>query len=205
MLASLLPSSCPGCGRPAEPLCSACRATLASAPEAPPPLGVDEWAAAFAYAGVARELVARVKYRRQHAAITWLAAAMAPLVGPPLPAVVTWAPTTAGRRRERGFDHAELLARAVARAISRPRARLLRRLGGPPQTGLVAAERLVAPAFVARGSVPKAVLLVDDVATTGATLAAAAAALRARGATRIVALTAARTPRRRVLHCARAE
>jgi predicted amidophosphoribosyltransferase len=48
--------------------------------------------------------------------------------------------------------------------------------------------------FAARRRVPGHVLLVDDVATTGATLAAAARALRDAGASRVVAVTAARTP-----------
>ena len=43
---------------------------------APPPVGVDAWCAAFAYEGVARELVARVKYRNVRAVVPWLAVAM---------------------------------------------------------------------------------------------------------------------------------
>jgi len=194
MLASLLPLACPGCGRPADPVCDRCRASLAPAPLATPPPGVDDWAAPFAYAGVARELVARVKYRRMHAATAWLAAAMAPLVGPPLPAVVTWVPTTRGRRRERGFDHAELLARAVASLLGRRARRLLLRSGGGPQTGLGASDRRAGPTILPRRPAPTSVLLVDDVATTGATVAAAARALRAGGAEHVRALTAARTP-----------
>ena len=141
MLASLLPLACPGCGRPADPVCARCQRLLAPAPHAAPPSHVDAWAAPFAYEGVARELIARVKYRRMHAATTWLAAAMAPLMGPPLPNAVTWVPTTSARRHERGFDHAELLARAVARLLARRAVRLLRRGPGGPQTGLAAAER----------------------------------------------------------------
>ena len=194
MLASLLPLACPGCGRPADPVCIRCRRALAPAPLAAPPPHVDGWAAPFAYEGVARELIARVKYRRMHAATGWLAAAMAPLVGPPVPAVVTWVPTTSARRRERGFDHAELLARAVARLLTRRAIRLLRRGPGGPQTGLAAAERRLGPELVARSHVPASVLLVDDVATTGATVGAAARALRDAGATSVRVLTAARTP-----------
>jgi predicted amidophosphoribosyltransferase len=108
--------------------------------------------------------------------------------------VVTWAPTTVARRRQRGFDHAELLARSVARGLSVPARSLLRREPGPPQTGLAAAARRRGPVFAAARRASRSVLLVDDVATTGATLAAAAAALRGAGAQRVVAVTAARTP-----------
>jgi predicted amidophosphoribosyltransferase len=194
MLTSLLPLACPGCGCPADPVCARCQHALAPAPHAAPPPHVDGWAAPFAYEGVARELIARVKYRRKHAATGWLAAAMAPLVGPPVPAVVTWVPTTSARRHERGFDHAELLARAVARLLGRRAVRLLCRGSGGPQTGLAAAARRLGPELVARSHVPASVLLVDDVATTGATVEAGARALRAAGAVSVRVLTAARTP-----------
>jgi predicted amidophosphoribosyltransferase len=215
MLDALLPVTCPGCGRRGSPLCARCQADLHPAPHAAPPPGVDAWSAVFSYRGVARELVARLKYRNARAAVPWLAAAMVEVViasGLDAP-TVTWAPTTLQRRRARGFDPAEILARAVAHrmrqrtGVDRPRiprsldassgvwcARLLDRQPGPPQTGLAAAARLVGPRFVARRPAPARVLLVDDVATTGATLAAAAAALRAAGAQDVLAITAARTP-----------
>jgi predicted amidophosphoribosyltransferase len=196
LLQTLLPLTCPGCGAPGEPTCARCAEALSPAPSASPPASVDAWYAAYAYEGVARELVARVKYRGAHAATAFLAESMAPLVSPPLPHVVTWAPTTPARRRERGFDHAELLARAVASLVHRPVRRLLTRVPGPAQTGLPAAARRRGPVFAARGRIPASVLLLDDVATTGATLSAAAVALRARGASTVVALTAARTPGR---------
>jgi predicted amidophosphoribosyltransferase len=175
-------------------VCSECATTLRPPRPAPAPPGLDAWAAPFAYEGVARELVARVKYRGAHAVTDWLAAAMARLAPLPLPEVVTWAPTTADRRRDRGFDHAQLLAGQVARQLARPARSLLHRGDDRPQTGLAAVERRLGPRFVARGCTPASVLIVDDVTTTGATLAAAAATLRAAGATHVVALTAARTP-----------
>jgi len=140
--------------------------------------------------------VARVKYRNVRAVVPWLADAMvasAPRRVDSL-AVVTWAPTSRERRRRRGFDPAELLARAVARRLGARVVGVLDRLPGPAQTGLAAADRRRGPRFVARRRAPGTVLLVDDVATTGATLAAAAVALRAAGARVVVASTAARTP-----------
>ena len=169
-------------------------------PSAAPPAGVDAWAAAFSYEGVAREVVARLKYRNARAVVPWLVAAMADAVAAArlttglAVGAVTWAPTTATRRRARGFDPAEILARPFARRLGLPAARLLDRRPGPPQTGLPAAQRHLGPDFSARRRAPAHVVLVDDVATTGATLAAAAHTLRSAGAMTIVAVTGARTP-----------
>ena len=70
------------------------------------------------------------------AGMAWLAGVMVErLDGGAAVDVVTWAPTTPQRRRARGFDHAELLARAVGRRAGLPARGLLTRLPGPPQTG----------------------------------------------------------------------
>jgi predicted amidophosphoribosyltransferase len=163
------------------------------APPLPPPPGVDRCVALVAYEGPAREVVARLKYRNHRSVLPSLAAAMAAGVTT-RPDVVTWVPTTAARSQARGFDHAELLARAVARALRRPCHDLLVRAPGPPQTGRPRAERLVGPDLVARGRVRPHVLVVDDVVTSGATCTAAARALRGAGARVVDVVAAARTP-----------
>ena len=205
----LLPPVCPACGRLGEAPCPACRAALAPAPSLPCPPGLDGCAALLDYDGTGRELVARLKYRNARSALPFLARALAPLAaGHPLD-VVTWVPTTAARRRGRRFDQAELLARAVARRLGLPCRRLLRREAGPPQTGLDLSSRRAGPSFrpVRRLRAGTAVLLVDDVVTTGATVSAAARALKAAGAARVEAAAAARTrpdrraaPRRTLPH-----
>jgi predicted amidophosphoribosyltransferase len=100
------------------------------------------------------------------------------------------------RRRARGYDPAELLARALARRTGLPLVAALRREGAPVrQIGASRRVRL-APgrlAFAARGPAPARAVLVDDVHTTGATLDACARALRSAGCERVVAVTWART------------
>lgn len=197
IVATVFPLRCPGCGARAEPVCASCAATMRAPAPVPAPLGLDAWYAAFVYDGVARELVARVKYRRAHGAVAWLAAAMVDVLPHADLDVVTWAPTTETHRRERGFDHAELLARAVASRLGVPHRRLLLRTpGATPQTGLASAPRRGGPRRFDTRTAPRdaRVLVVDDVATTGTTLRDAALSLRDAGAASVLAVTAARTP-----------
>jgi predicted amidophosphoribosyltransferase len=154
---------------------------------------LDDCRSLVCFDGPGRDLVVALKYRNGRHLGHLLGAAMAALVDPAEVDVVTWAPTTRVRRQGRGYDQSRLLARGVAREIGRPWRPLLGRGSGPPQTGRSLVERQIGPRFSARGVPPPSVLLVDDVVTTGATLEHAARALRAGGAQRVVALTAART------------
>lgn len=202
VVGAVLPPRCPICGAVGAAPCATCWRALRPAPVGPPPVGVDRCRSLLRYEGEGRELVARLKYRNARSAVAWLAAGMAALAARLIDHggvdVVTWAPTSAERRRARGYDQAELLARAIAPRLGLPCRSLLVRLPGPPQTGRGRAERWIGPSFTARApphTQPGArVLLVDDLLTTGATLSKAAAALRSGGAKSVVAVTAGRTP-----------
>jgi ComF family protein len=198
LLAVLLPGRCPGCGVRAEPVCERCAASMPAAPPARALPGVSWAVAAFAYEGVARELVARVKYRNERVAVRWLGSRLAQrcTATPVAFDAITWVPASPQRRAARGVDHGELLARAVARELGQVAACMLRRGPGPPQTGLATAERRAGPALHATAGISgRVVLVVDDVVTTGGTLCAAARALRQHGARDVLAATVARTPR----------
>jgi len=176
-------------------VCDACLDEL-RAPAGPAPVVPGLWACAslFVFEGRGRDLVVSLKYGNGRALGHLLGTAMAALVDPSQIEVVTWAPTSRSRRGRRGYDQSRLLAVAVGRALGRPSRRLLRRGPGPPQTGRSLAQRQAGPHFVAIGSGPARVLLIDDVVTTGATLRAAASALHQAGTEQIWGLTAARTP-----------
>ncbi|HEY8093567.1 MAG TPA: phosphoribosyltransferase family protein [Acidimicrobiales bacterium] len=150
----------------------------------------------LAFSGPGRRLVLAMKYGNAKPVVRSLAGAMARRARRHQVDVVTWAPTSAARRRSRGYDQAELLARAVARRLGVPCRRLLTRVedGSQPQTGRTREERMVGPRFVARRRVRGAVLLVDDVVTTGTTLRAAESALRSAGARAVHSIAAAATP-----------
>jgi predicted amidophosphoribosyltransferase len=199
----VFPVACVGCGAPPAVLCPRCVA--AARPVLPaegrPPPGLDWGAAVYSYEGPVREALARVKYRNARAALPLLASALVRRLEADLPGpvdVVTWPPTTATRRRGRAFDQAEHLARAVGRGLGVPVGACLAREAGPSQTGRSAHARRQGPTF-SPGASPVAgrrVLVVDDVATTGTTLSAAARALRSAGARWVGGATVARTPLR---------
>ena len=152
--------------------------------------------AAFAYEGAARGLVLGLKLRRRREYGGALAEGLARAVHREglLGSVVTWVP---GRRRDvldRGFDHAAVLARGVARRLGLTTRGLLIRTRAPSdQTTLGRAERFsnLEGAFRS-GPVSGRVVLVDDLVTTGATAGTCARALLAGGAASVEVLAACR-------------
>lgn len=151
------------------------------------------------YEGAGRELVLALKRGNRRAAVPLIGAALGTAVrnrtagtnaGPSPPAGVTWAPTTAERARRRGFDQAELLARALAKHLGIRPTRALERHGGE-QMGLTASERMVNPAFAPTARLGGAWVVVDDVVTTGATISGAARALSAAGAGQVIGVAVA--------------
>ncbi len=193
----LLTTRCAGCDEPGPALCTTCRFALLATPPPPRTHGV---VTAMAFTGRARRVVLGLKYRNRRQVARHVAGL---LVNRLVAAgthrdldVVTWAPTSAARRRGRGFDQGEEIARTVARQLGLPCRRLLERTGpADPQTGRSRRERLTGPSFRARRDRDgRRVLVVDDVVTTGATLRSAAAALRARGAADVVLAAVATTP-----------
>lgn len=192
ILSPILATSCAGCNQPGATLCRRCRFSLATSVS---PLTENGVRAAFAFEGVGRQVLLALKYHNRRSVARELAGHIVRRVRVPQVDVVTWAPTGTQRSRSRGFDQAELLARAVAHELGVPCKRLLYRSHGRPQTGLSRAERLAGPSFRARHAhATLRVLLIDDVVTTGATLEAAKRSLLAAGIAEVLCVAAAATP-----------
>ena len=152
--------------------------------------------------GDIQDVIRGLKYRNQRRAVSILARQLVKSVRDDPDAlafeIVTWAPTSSSRRRGRGYDQSELLARAVARQLGIPCRRLLYRDHSRPQTGRTRQERLHGPLFRARPlSRAVSVLVIDDVVSTGSTLKAAAHALELAGAHQVGLFAVAATPERR--------
>ena len=151
---------------------------------------------AYPYTGAAKQLILRLKFSSLRAAAEPLAEAMAALPAGEEDLIVP-VPTTAQRKRERGFNQAEVLAQRLGRIWGMEAANALTRTDErTPQAGLSAQARRAHLQGVMRADervAGRRVLLVDDVYTTGATAREAARALLAAGALSVGMLTAART------------
>ena len=211
----LLPPTCAGCGLPGDAVCAACRSRfvpigepccrrcghpwplrVVDCPECPG--SIDVARQAVGYVDPAPAIISALKDRRIRSLATQMAAIMAErIVRPPPGVALVPVPLAPGREAERGFNQAALIARELGRVWELAVADLLVRLvEAPAQRGSSVTERRlqVRGAFATAGAAhtPPAVCLVDDVHTTGATLAACARALRAGGVVRVGAIAFAR-------------
>ncbi len=161
--------------------------------------GVSAWAP-VGYEGPARALVRALKFRGAVALADAMAAQIAANAPPELlvpGAELVPVPLHPRRRRRRGFNQAHELAAALSGRTGLALTDCLERDGpGGTQVGRDRHERRAGPAGGMRlrtGRAPRRAVLVDDVVTTGGTLGACAAALRAAGCREIAAVAFART------------
>jgi ComF family protein len=218
LLRRLFVESCPACDGPsAGGFCEMCAAVFARVPNACErcglarpvrhcPLEVAEWhvdtvLAPFSYGAPLDHYVHALKYRGSRT----LGRAFALLLVPTLRALrgnvdaLVAVPLHRRRRCERGYNQAHEIARALARELRLPAFTrgISRSAATPTQTGQGAVERRASVAHtfrVTRDFGGRHVAIVDDVVTTGATVNALAAELRAAGAASCSVIALARTP-----------
>lgn len=207
LLDLLMPPACAGCGRSGSLLCDRCVVALAPpfraedrfvAPDAGVALG-DALVLAqsvFAYAGPMRRALAALKYSGASRLAPMLARAATPSLRTLLaisgPAALVPVPVHAERRRERGYNQAELIARALG-----PSHAILERVRPTTkQHRLDRSARLAnmrgAFRVASNASVPSVAVLVDDIITTTATLEACASVLREAGVEAVYGFAVAR-------------
>ncbi len=193
-LPRIVPPLCPMCGRPqpSGTLCPGCTGWQAE---------IDGIRSPFRFDGAMRQAIHQLKYRSVRA----LAAPLAKLLNDylvtyPVPGeVMVPVPLHQKRLRERGYNQSGLLARELGKLINLAVVAdcLIRQRQAPPQARTSTVDERwsnVAGAFICRGNRlrDKQILLIDDVSTSGATLDACAAALKAGGASSVWGLVLAR-------------
>lgn len=214
----IVPPACAACALPGEVICAACRAEIAipsaigcrrcghpwavataRCAECPPALHALGFAAA--YVEPVPALVSALKDRGRRSLAEEFATLIAARCVAPVEGVcLTPVPLGRDRGRTRGYNQAALVAEHLGALWDRPVVPMLMRTrDDPPQRGASATERAtnVRGAFAVRpaAAIPPEVWLVDDVCTTGATLAACARVLRRHGVRRVGAVCVARVLR----------
>jgi ComF family protein len=222
ILSLFFPPRCVHCGAPGGWLCPACAGLLApvgpccrrcGSPQAAfcrdcpecrgKMLGFGSATAAFCFQGPARSLVHALKYRRQRRLAAFMAALPqdhpACLTAAGTGVTLTYVPLHRSKLISRGYNQAELYARAISRRWRLPvKDLLLKRIPTPAQNrlGLEERGRNLAGSFGLQrmtGAVTGRVILVDDVFTTGSTATACARVLRERLDVEVDVWTFART------------
>lgn len=218
LLDGLLPQSCLLCGGDAdELLCPACRADLPILPPQRCPqcaeptahgercgrclaqtMHFDRTHAAFRYAFPLDRLVHKLKYGHQLALAAWFGQELAKTIGAAGADCIVPLPLHPERLKERGFNQALEIARAIPRSLPVHCDLLHRRHATVPQAALPLDQRSgnVRGVFECPGDLSgRRILLVDDVMTSGATLNEAARTLKLHGAVSVEVAVVARALR----------
>ena len=205
---SVFGATCPGCLKVAPSVCKSCVEQILQIKSSVMSPKFHETASdkafknvivAFGYSKVVRQMILSLKYRNMRSSVTVLGAALAEriiqetAISNQKVDFISWAPTTARRKLERGHDHAEILARFVAKELHVPCRGVLRRETDQPQTGRTRQQRLIGPRFVSRPINNQCVVVIDDVVTTGTTLRRASQALYKGGAELVICAAVAST------------
>ncbi len=210
LISIIAPHSCLGCGREGASLCTTCASALPVVPDrcfrcqtlsagcrtCPACRRTNLVYAvrpATVYDAAAKALVHAVKFDRALAGAHDIARSIASRANLPAGVILTHVPTVPQRIRIRGYDQAQLIARALAHYLNRPYLPLLARQGAQRQVGQQRAVRMQQMEHAFRAVNPSAatsrhIVLVDDVITTGSTISSAARILRAAGAARVSAV-----------------
>lgn len=213
LIAIFAPHICLGCGVEANKLlCDGCRHALPRLPsrcyrchaitrdysvcvKCSRTSSLSHVQAVTTYDGLAKELLHRAKYERAQSGLYEISGqlyeAHKTYAQPEI--ILVPLPTATSRVRQRGYDHAVILARDLSSLLGTPMSQLLRRTTQAHQVGASRAARFRHMEGAFRVTQPARlsgahVLLIDDVTTTGATLEAAAKVCKQHGATRVDAL-----------------
>jgi ComF family protein len=212
LIGSLAPYDCLGCQAEGALLCRLCIQKLTEVEELcyrcqrPVPGGYSCLACdtllyrvrvSTAYSGTAKTLIWQLKLNGTQVAARLMARRMVDLLENDRQTLLVPVPTATSRIRQRGYDQAKLLARAISRQSRLTYVDCLARSGQTHQHGASRQTRLEQLGDAFRVKRPRPIqnahiILVDDVVTTGATLEAAASVLKQAGAGRIEALAFAR-------------
>jgi ComF family protein len=200
LLDLLFPKKCLGCGKTGSYVCQECQVGVWEAEPGPRPANLDGLICLWAYDGLVKKAIKQAKYNGRYDLLKFLISNFKFLNNfqfHNVQAVVS-VPLHRNRFMERGFNQAEVIAKEISKIYKIPVVNLLTRIKDTGhQTLRTRPERLMAlkNAFKIKNlklKVPQAVLLVDDVLTTGATLSECAKTLKKAGVKKVYGLVLAR-------------